>query len=201
VVPTPTLAGELCINGMSHASRSGRYANSALVVTVTPDDYLAAGHQGILAGVQFQKQAERQAYELGGGGFAAPASRLSDYFAGKTSTTLPKTSYRRGLFSANLEDIYPSEINASLRRAIASFDRKMRGFLTEDATLIGVETRTSSPVRVPRGENLQAIGALGLYPAGEGVGYGGGIVSSAVDGMRAAEAILEATGAERQIEE
>ena len=199
VVPTPTQSGELCVNGMSHASRSGKYANSALVVTVSPDDYAAAGHEGVMAGVEFQQAAERKAFEVGGGGFVAPAARLSDYFAGTTSSTLPKSSFRRGLHCGNLDHLFPEEVNAALRRAIASFDKKMRGFVTEDATLIGVETRTSSPVRVPRGEDLQAIGAAGLYPAGEGVGYGGGIVSSAVDGLRAAEAILESAGAERRI--
>jgi len=199
VVPTPTQTGELCINGMSHASRSGKYANSALVITVSPEDYAQSGHEGVMAGVAYQQAAERRAFEMGGGGFVAPAARLSDYFNGKTSSSLPKSSFRRGLHAANLDELYSTEVNATLRRAVESFDKKMRGFITEDATLIGVETRTSSPVRVPRGEDLQALGAVGLYPAGEGVGYGGGIVSSAVDGLRAAEAILESVGAERAL--
>lgn len=197
VVPTPTVRDELCINGMSHASRSGRFANSALVVTVTPEDYATAGHNGVLGGVAFQQAAERTAYEMGGGAYVAPAQRLTDYFAGRPTSKLGQTSYRRGLWPAELEAIYPEAVNSALRRAITSFDRKMRGFLTDDATIIGVETRTSSPVRVPRAEDLEALGASGLYPAGEGVGYGGGIISSAVDGMRVAEAILEQVGAER----
>jgi uncharacterized FAD-dependent dehydrogenase len=199
VVPTPTEAGELCVNGMSHASRSGKFANSALVVTVSPEDYAHAGHEGVMAGVAFQQEAERRAFEVGGGGFVAPAARLTDYVADRASSTLPKSSFRRGLHTADLSSLFPQEVNTALRRAVAVFDKKMHGFVTEDATLIGVETRTSSPVRVPRGEDLQALGAAGLYPAGEGVGYGGGIVSSAVDGLRAAEAILEAAGAERRV--
>jgi uncharacterized protein len=199
VVPTPTANEALCINGMSHASRSGRFANSALVVTVTPEDYANAGFTGPLAGVGFQKMAEHKAYELGGGAFVAPASRITDFMSSKVSSQLGQTSYRRGIWPADLEQVYTPTINDALRRGIASFEKKMHGFVTEDAVLIGVETRTSSPVRVPRGEDMQATGAMGLYPAGEGVGYGGGIISSAVDGMRAAESVLAAIGAERLV--
>ncbi len=197
VVPTPTSTAELCINGMSHASRAGRFANSALVVTVTPKDYAALGFEGPLAGVKFQQQVEQKAYELGGGAFVAPAARMSDFMAKRPSGQLGQTSYRRGIWPADLDLIYPAAINASLRDGIASFESKMHGFVTEDATLIGVETRTSSPVRVVRGDDLQALGAQGLYPAGEGVGYGGGIISSAVDGMRAGESLVEAVGGVR----
>ena len=195
VVPTPTQTGELCINGMSHASRSGRYANSALVVTVTPEDYSKAGFEGTLAGAQFQEYIEKKAFIAGGGAYTAPASRLTDYVDGKLSADLGQTSYRRGLLPSNLEELYPASINEALKRALGTFDRKLKGFVTEEATLIGVETRTSSPIRVPRGEDLQAEGAKQLYPAGEGMGFGGGIVSAAVDGIRAAEAILEQNGA------
>ncbi|MBI5507456.1 MAG: FAD-dependent oxidoreductase [Deltaproteobacteria bacterium] len=201
VVPTPTQSEELCINGMSHASRSGRFANSALVVTVSPADYAAAGFEGPLAGVQFQHAAEHKAYELGGGAFVAPACRITDFMNKRPSSQLGTTSYRRGIWPADLEALYPAAVNDALRRGIASFEKKMHGFLTEDAVLLGVETRTSSPVRVPRGEDMQATGATGLYPAGEGVGYGGGIISSAVDGMRAAESILQSVGAERVVVE
>jgi hypothetical protein len=135
---------------------------------------------------------------MGGGSFVAPATRLTDFMVGQASRAVPKSSYRRGIWPADLSTVFPEAINTSLRRAVRSFDDKMRGFLTDDAILIGVETRTSSPVRVPRGEDMQALGARGLYPAGEGVGYGGGIVSSAVDGLRAAEAMLEAVGATRE---
>lgn len=200
VVTTPTHPGELCINGMSHASRSGKYANSALVVSVGPEDYARAGHEGIFAGVEFQLDAERKAYAAGGGDFVAPASRVADFVAGTVSADIPATSYRRGLVSADLSTLYPAPIIEALRRAMTKFNRNIPGFITNEAKLIGVETRTSAPVRVPRDDGtMQAIGAEGLYPAGEGMGYGGGIVSAAVDGMRAAEAVLEHSGAVREV--
>lgn len=198
VVTTPTHANELCINGMSHASRSGKYANSALVVSVTPEDYARAGYSGTFAGVDFQLDAERKAYLAGGGDFVAPASRVADFVEGKISSDLPVTSYRRGLNPADLSTLYPSYVIDALKRALHRFNRTMPGFITNEAKLIGVETRTSAPVRVPRGDDMQAIGARGLYPAGEGMGYGGGIVSAAVDGIRAAEAVLEHSGAQRE---
>lgn len=199
VVATPTEAGALCINGMSHASRSGRFANSALVVTVSEKDFVAAGYTGLFSGVDFQSSVERAAYSAGGGRFVAPATRVDDFVAGKVSSSLGATSYRRGLWPSDLNTLYPKAVVEALRRAIRRFDKQMRGFNTHDATLIGVETRTSSPIRVVRGSDLQALGAQGLYPAGEGMGYGGGIVSAAVDGMRAAEALLEKYGAEREV--
>jgi uncharacterized FAD-dependent dehydrogenase len=198
VVTTPTRPEELCINGMSHASRAGRYANSALVVTVGLPDFAPHASRGVFAGAAFQEAAERAAYLAGGGAYVAPAARLTDFAAGRVSQDLPATSYRRGLAPADLGTLYPSEVVAALRRALGDFDRKMRGFLTSEAKLIGVETRTASPIRVPRGDDLQALGARGLFPAGEGMGYGGGIVSAAVDGMRAAEALLSSVGAEPQ---
>ncbi len=196
VVTTPTHAGELCINGMSHASRSGRFANSALVVGVTPEDYAREGFTGTFAGVDYQLAAERRAFEAGGGAFSAPATRVSDFVRGRGSSTVPASSYRRGLNSGDLSVVYPRNVSETLKRALARFDHKIRGFVTEDAVLIGAETRTASPIRVPRSEDGQALGADGLYPAGEGMGYGGGIVSAAVDGMRAAEHLLLALGAE-----
>lgn len=195
VVATPTHAGELCINGMSHAARSGRFANSALVVSVGPADYAAAGYTGTFAGVDLQLEVERKAYAAGGGAFVAPAARLADFAAGRVSSSLAATSYRRGIVPAALDELYPAPLVQALRDALPRFERSIPGFLTADATLIGVETRTASPIRVPRGDDLQALGARGLYPAGEGMGYGGGIVSAAVDGMRVAEAALRAHGA------
>ena len=199
VVATPTSANALCINGMSHAARDGRFANSALVVQVAPQDFATWGHVGDRAGESFQRAVERDAYARGGGSFRAPAARLTDFLAGRESGDLGATSYRRGLTPARLDTLYPPSVVAALKEAIRSFDRRMRGFLTEQATLIGVETRTASPVRLPRDETLQAVGARGLYPAGEGLGYGGGIVSAAVDGMRVAEAMLIAQGAEEEL--
>jgi uncharacterized protein len=191
VVTTPTTPEALCINGMSHASRSGRFANSALVVTVGPQDF----GNDVFSGVNFQDAIEKQAYLAGGGQFVAPASRLTDFVKGRVKAALGATSYRRGLTLNNLTSLYPPAVIKALQQAIQSFDKTMPGFLTSEATLIGVETRTASPIRVPRGADLQALGARGLYPAGEGMGYGGGIVSAAVDGMRVAEAMLEQVGA------
>lgn len=199
VVATPTEPHALCINGMSHAARTGRFANSAIVATVGPADYEPFARQGVLAGVAFQESIERAAFAAGGGDFVAPAARLTDFMRQHASSELGATSYRRGLASAELHLLYPGPIIEALRRGFAHFERRMRGFITNEATIIGVETRTASPVRVPRGDDFQAINARGLYPAGEGMGYGGGIVSAAVDGLRAAEAILEAAGARREV--
>ncbi|MEM6558756.1 MAG: FAD-dependent oxidoreductase [Myxococcota bacterium] len=195
VVTTPTHEGELCINGMSHASRSGRYANSAMVVSVSQSDYEKAGFRGTFSGLEFQRAIERQAYRAGGGRFVAPACRVSDFVARKSSAELPSTSYRRGLVPAELDSLYPESVNAILRRALSRFGRTIPGFVTEDAVLIGVETRTASPIRLPRTDDGEAVGCHGLFPAGEGMGYGGGIVSAAVDGMRAAEHVLRGLGA------
>ena len=195
VVTTPTEPGALCINGMSHSSRRGRFANSALVVTVGEADFAAAGHVGLMAGTDFQAAIERAAYTAGGGNFVAPAARLVDFLAGRGASALGPTSYRRGLRQADLAALMPTAVAAALRTALVQFGRQVPGFNSAEATLIGVETRTASPIRLPRDAQLQAIGAAGLYPAGEGMGYGGGIVSAAVDGIRAAEALLEARGA------
>ena len=196
VVTTPTEEGALCINGMSHAARSGRFANSAMVVTVTPEDFAKEGFHGGFAGVDFQRQCETRAFERGGGSFQAPSLRVTDYVAGRVSQDLPDTSYRRGLVTAPLDGIYPDYVDASLREALAVFDRKLPGFISSEAKLIGVETRTASPIRIQRDkETLQAIGIAGLYPVGEGMGYGGGIASAALDGIRSAEALLQALGA------
>ena len=181
---------------MSHAARSGRFANSALVVTVTPKDY---GADDLFAGPTFQRRIERAAYEAGGGDFVAPACRLTDFMKGKSSTPLGSTSYRRGLTQADLTSLYPPAVTEAMQKALQPFDKKMRGYVTEEATLIGVETRTASPIRVVRDpQTLQASGAQGLYPCGEGMGYGGGISSAAVDGIRCAESLLEKAGAGRE---
>jgi uncharacterized FAD-dependent dehydrogenase len=198
VVTTPTEPDALCINGMSHASRQGKFANSAMVVSVGPEDFAAAGHTGTYAGVDLQEQVERAAYRAGGGQFVAPASRVADFVAGRASSSLPSSSYRRGLAPTTLDGLYPETLTAALRRALGRFDRSIRGFVSAEAVLIGVETRTAAPVRVPRGEDGMAVGLRGVYPAGEGMGYGGGIVSAAVDGVRAAEALLAAHGAHRE---
>ena len=199
VVPSATRPGHVCVNGMSHASRRGHWANSALVVSIRPEEFdgfgdekLARAHGGLLAGVAMQEEAERRAYELGQGGFLAPAQTLPDFKAGVASAEIRKTTYKPGVTPASLESCYPPFMIAALRRALPGFERRMKGFVSQEAVLIGVETRTSAPVRVLRDEaSLESISLKGLYPCGEGAGYGGGIVSAALDGLRIAERILE----------
>lgn len=196
IVPSHTLPEGICVNGMSHASRKGHWANSALVVTVRPEDYGAyedrsEARGGVLAGMVFQHEAEKAAYRLGGGGFIAPAQRLTDFKEGVASKNVRKATYKPGIIAADLSRTYPEFVIANLRAALDDFEGRMKGFLTDDALLIGVETRTSAPVCVVRDdESLQSVSVDYLYPCGEGAGYGGGIVSAAIDGLRVAEQIL-----------
>lgn len=196
VVPTPTSEGEVCVNGMSHAARSGKYANSAVVVSVSPGEYASFATSDdrasrLLAGAAFQAESERVAWELGGGKFVAPAQRLVDFLDGRPSSEVRRTTYKRGVTPADLSLTYPSHVIDVLRAGLAGFDERFRGWVTDEAVLIGVETRTSAPVRIDRDSTtLQSVNAPALYPAGEGAGYGGGIVSAAIDGIRVADAIL-----------
>lgn len=199
VVPSATIPGHVVVNGMSHASRKGHWANSALVVTLKPhefdgfgDETLSTRYGGVLAGMAFQEEAERRAYELGGGGFLAPAQRLADFRAKQVSKELRKTTYKPGISSADVGRCYPDFIVETLRSALGKFEQRMRGFLTNDALLIGVETRTSAPVQITRDDStFESVSLPGLYPCGEGSGYGGGIVSAALDGLKIGERILE----------
>jgi uncharacterized FAD-dependent dehydrogenase len=152
-------------------------------------DFEREGFRGPLAGLEFQRHWEQKAYELGGGRFFAPAQTIPDYLAGRVKKDPGETSYRPGLVNADLNTLFPERLTQSLKAALRTFDRKMRGFLSEEGKLIGIESRTSSPVRITRGEDLQSVSVRGLYPAGEGCGYAGGIVSSAIDGLRIAEQI------------
>ena len=202
VVPTPTNDGEVCVNGMSHAARSGRYANSAVVVSVTPSEYqgFSEGEDEasvLLAGASYQLASEREAWRLGGGAFVAPAQRLVDFLAGKPSSDVRRTTYKRGVTAGDLSTCYPAEVTERLREGMRGFERRFPGWVTEDAVAIGVETRTSSPVRIDRDRSsLESVNVAGLYPSGEGAGYGGGIVSAAIDGIKVADAILTSVGAE-----
>lgn len=199
VVPSATIEGGVCVNGMSHASRKGHWANSALVVSVKPEDFGAFGeveglglYDGVLDGMAFQEEAERRAYVLGGGGYIAPAQRLPDFKANRPSKSLRKTTYKPGIAPGDLSQCYPAFVIEHLKEALGRFEKSMPGFMTEDALLIGVETRTSAPVQVVRDDHhLESVNLAGLYPCGEGAGYGGGIVSAALDGLRVAETILE----------
>ncbi|RDV39462.1 FAD-binding protein [Bradymonadaceae bacterium TMQ3] len=203
VVPSHTLPDGICVNGMSHASRKGHWANSALVVSVRPEDFGAFGpieelddYDGLLAGMAFQHEAERRAFTLGGGGFVAPAQRVSDFKQGVASTSVRKTTYKTGIAPTDLSSCYPAFVIDALRVALDGFERRMRGFVSDDALLIGVETRTSAPVQIDRDAiSYQSTSVARLYPCGEGSGYGGGIVSAAIDGLRVAETILETLSA------
>ena len=190
IVPTATGNDEVVVNGMSLARRDSPFANSGMVVTVEPEDTTAyaTGH-GVLAGIAFQKALEIAAKQQGGGGQGAPAQRITDFLAGRPSSTLPPTSYFPGINEARLDKILPPWIVSRMRTGLRLFGQQMRGYITEECNLIGFETRTSSPVRIPRdAKTLQHPRVRGLFPCGEGAGYAGGIVSAALDGIRCAEA-------------
>ncbi|CAN6450799.1 unnamed protein product [Victoria cruziana] len=185
VVLTSTDPSELCINGMSFSRRASRWANAALVVTVSQKDFTERGCYGPLAGVKFQKEFERKAASMGGGNFVVPAQTVPDFLDGRLSAApLPSSSYRLGVKASNLHELFPSHITEALQRSISLFNEEMPGFITKDALLHGVETRTSSPVQIPRCDNTyECLSLKGLYPIGEGAGFAGGIVSAAVDGL------------------
>ncbi len=194
VIPTTTRVGCLNVNGMSNSNRGSRWANSALVVTVEPDEFWwerPGDLSGPLAGLALQEALERRAYEAGGGGYVAPAQRLTDFLDGRAGDVPGRTSYKPGVTAGDLRDVLPERVHSAIARAVLRFDKKLPGFLTREAVLIGVETTTSSPVRVPRLERtLTPEDIPGLYPCGEGSGYAGGIVSSAIDGLRVADAVV-----------
>jgi uncharacterized protein len=190
IVPSATSQEEVVVNGMSPSGRNSPYANSGIVVEIKPEDLTKYGAFGEMAGIEFQKELEREAWKNGGHTQRAPAQRLADFVAGENSASLPKVSYFPGVTSSPLHSWLPKAIGRRLRDGFRLFGQVMSGYLTNDAVVLAVESRTSSPVRIPRDpEKLHHIRISGLYPCGEGSGYAGGIVSSAVDGMRAAEAI------------
>lgn len=185
VVGGASEAGGVVTNGMSGQLRNSPYANSALVVNVREEDFDGAGP---LAGVRLQRKWEQQAYLLGGGGYRAPAQNLLAFLRMPVKGGV-RTSYRPGICETELDSVLPSFIIDTLREGIVDFGRKMKGFITSEATLIGIESRTSSPVRILRDGSFESVGVKGLYPAGEGAGYAGGIMSSAVDGIKIADVI------------
>lgn len=191
IVPAATAPGELVVNGMSPSRRNSPFANSGMVVEIHPEDLREFRHKGVFAGIEFQKQIEQLCFELNGHTQFAPAQRLTDFVEGRRSTDLPESSYRPGVVPALLHEKLPKRIASRLREGIVLMDRKAKGFLTREAVAVGVESRTSSPVRIPRDEEtMQHIRIKGLYPCGEGAGYAGGIASSAIDGERCAEALV-----------
>ncbi len=187
VVAAASEPGRLVTNGMSQYSRNERNANAGLVVAVTPDDYPGDA----LAGIAFQRRWEEAAFHAGGGTYAAPAQRVGDFLAGRASTELGAVtpSYRPGVRPTDLATCLPDYATAAIREALPAFDRQIPGFAMEDAVMTGVETRTSSPVRMLRRRDGRSLNVAGLYPSGEGAGHAGGILSAGIDGIRAAEAV------------
>ena len=191
VVAAASEAGGVVTNGMSQYSRAERNANAALVVDVDPQDFPGDAKANPLAGIDFQRQWEAAAFAAGGGTYAAPAQKVGDFLAGRPSSELGSVqpSYTPGIRLTDLASCLPGYVVEALREALPAFDRQIRGFAMADALMTGVETRTSSPVRIVRGEDFASVNTRGLYPGGEGAGYAGGILSAAVDGIRLAEAV------------
>lgn len=189
IVPAATANGEVVVNGMSPSKRNNKFANSGIVTEINADrDLYKYEHFGPLKALEYQKDLERLAFTAGGRRQSAPAQRLTDFVEGKLSAHLNETSYQPGLKSAPLHSLLPKIIGGSLRKGFKAFGAKMKGYYTEEANIIGVESRTSSPVNIPRTENLAHPEITNLFPCGEGGGYAGGIVSAAMDGERCAEA-------------
>ena len=189
IVPAATAPGEVVVNGMSPSRRDSRFANSGIVVAVDEADYGKFNQYGSLAGLFFQQSIEQLACEKAGGTQLAPAQRLGDFVNGRTSASLLDTSYQPGLTSLPMKEVLPAFLVDALQQGFKNFGTKMRGYLTNNAQIIGVESRTSSPVKIPRDkESLEHVQIQRLFPCGEGAGFAGGIVSAAMDGERCAEA-------------
>lgn len=189
IVPAATAPGEVVVNGMSPSKRNNLYANSGIVVEINVDEDIPKFEKfGALKGLEYQKSLERLAFTSGGRTQTAPAQRMTDFVEGKLSKDLNTTSYQPGLNSAPMHSLLPKLIGSRLRQGFAEFGKKMYGYYTSEANIIGVESRTSSPVTIPRNEQLEHPQIKGLFPCGEGGGYAGGIVSAAMDGERCAEA-------------
>jgi uncharacterized FAD-dependent dehydrogenase len=191
VVAATSEPGRVVTNGMSQYSRNERNANAGIVVGIDPRDY--PGHEAgdALAGIALQRQLESHAFVLGGSNYNAPAQLVGDFVAGRASTALGSItpSYKPGVTIGDLSSALPGYAIEAMREAFPVFGKKIKGFDTHDAVLTGVETRTSSPIKISRGDDLQSVNVRGLYPAGEGASYAGGILSAGVDGIKVAEAL------------
>lgn len=188
VVPAGSGDCELVVNGMSASARAGKWANSGMVVEILPGDFPEFESRGPLQMLELQESLERKFFECSGNSIVAPAQRMIDFTDGKVSESLPESSYAPGIHSADFNELLPPFLAERLRKGFLDFGRKATGFLTNDAILIGLESRTSSPVRITRDrDTLQSVSVTGLFPAGEGAGYAGGIVSAAIDGIRCAD--------------
>ena len=190
IAPAATSPGEIVVNGWSPSKRNNPYANSGTVVAVNESDFSQHKFTGPLAAMQYQQMVEQRAFTVGGGELVAPALRMVDFVNNTVSVSLAGCSYLPGVKSASLKDVLPAEVSKALQKAMIDFGKKMKGYFTNEAVLVATESRTSSPVRIPRDkDSLQHPQVMGLYPCAEGAGYAGGIVSAAIDGERCAEAI------------
>jgi len=192
IAPCATSPGEVVTNGWSPSKRNNPFANSGLVVSVDAQDYDPNNTGNPLLGVTFQAEVEKKAWEMGGKRQSAPAQRLVDFVNGKVSSDLPKCSYQPGIVSADLKECLPAFVSEGLANSLKEFGKKMKGYFTNEGILVATESRTSSPVRIPRTENLHHPTVINLFPAGEGAGYAGGIVSAAIDGQKIAVAMYNA---------
>ena len=191
IVPAATAPGEIVVNGMSLSRRNSPFANSGLVVAVNANDWQQYDSEGPFAGLKFQQDFERQTFEWANNSQKAPAQRVTDFVKGKESESLPRASYIPGLTPSPLHRLLPPIIRKTLQKALLIFDRRMKGYLTEEAIIVAAESRTSSPIRVIRDKETYMHPQIeGLFPCGEGAGYAGGIVSSALDGENVAEAVV-----------
>lgn len=192
VVPAATAPGEIVVNGMSMSKRDSPFANSGTVVAVELEDFAPFKKFGVFAGLEFQKSVEQAMFQFGDGSQQAPAQRMTDFVVGKCSAKLPGSSYIPGLISAPVHTLLPSFIYQKLRDGMLEFGKKMKGYFTEDANVIGTESRTSAPIRIPRHkETFMHEDVEGLFPCGEGAGYAGGIISAAMDGQNVARAVAK----------
>ena len=193
VVAAASECGGVVVNGMSSYARDGENSNSAIAVSVHPDDFEAVNGSLALGAIEYQRRIERAAYAAGGGDYSVPIQTVGDFMSGKSgtqpNTVMPTYMGGKGFETASMDDILPDYVTKSLRYGLLSFDRKIHGFAMNEALLSGAETRTSAPVRILRGEDMRALGMGSIYPCGEGAGYAGGITSAAVDGIKAALAI------------
>jgi uncharacterized protein len=192
IVPAATDSGQVVVNGMSNSRRNSPFANSGIVVQIEPSDIAHLSEYGPFAGLEFQRRVEYACWRASGMNQTAPAQRITDFTKGITSSSLPECSYYPGIVAAPLHEILPPFVSGRLQEAFLQFDKMMKGFHTSDAVILGTESRTSSPVRIPRNtDTLEHINMPGLFPCGEGAGYSGGIVSSAMDGVNCALAVVK----------
>lgn len=194
-MPASTYPGELVVNGMSLSRRDSPFANAGTVVQVETEELQEMGYTGAFKGMDFQSEVEKNFWKAGDGSLAAPAQRMTDFVSGRLSNGLGNTSYIPGVYAARVDELLPKYISDRLREAVKIFGQKMKGYYTEEAQIIGLESRTSSPIRVPRDAvTFMHPDVNGLFPCGEGAGYAGGILSAAIDGRNVADKVLIAKG-------